>query len=243
VSILRPAQSGHRATALRTLAEAIIRIDLRHHIRVAIDGPDAAGKTTLGDELAALIQATGRPVIRASVDGFHRPRVARLTRGTESPEGYYRDSFDYPALHEVLLTPLGPGGHRRYRRAVFDHPTDSPLPYATEYAPHDAVLLFDGVFLLRPELIDAWDFRIFVTVPFEETVRRAVLRDRDLFGSEAIVRQRYAERYLPGQRIYLEEVRPESLADVMVDNADPQAPQLRWASAADHRRRGEKASR
>lgn len=42
--------------------------------------------------------------------------------------------------------------------------------------------MFDGVFLLRRELIDAWDFSVFVAVPFAETQRRAAARDLALFG-------------------------------------------------------------
>jgi hypothetical protein len=33
-----------------------------------------------------------------------------------------------------------------------------------------AVLVFDGVFLLRPQLNDAWDLRIFLEVDFQETL-------------------------------------------------------------------------
>jgi uridine kinase len=44
------------------------------------------------------------------------------------------------------------------------------------------VLLFDGVFLLRPELNDLWDFRVFVEVDAEEALRRAVVRDEELFA-------------------------------------------------------------
>jgi uridine kinase len=44
----------------------------------------------------------------------------------------------------------------------------------------DAILLFDGVFLLRPELVDAWDFRVFITVASEEIIRRARIRDAEL---------------------------------------------------------------
>jgi uridine kinase len=36
-------------------------------------------------------------------------------------------------------------------------------------APPDAVPVFDGVFLLRPQLNDAWDLRIFLQVDFQET--------------------------------------------------------------------------
>ena len=58
------------------------------------------------------------------------------------------------------------------------------------------------------------------------TVRRAEQRDCDLFGSPEAIRQRYAGRYVPGQRIYLAEVEPERRASVVVDNEDPCAPRI-----------------
>jgi len=63
-------------------------------LRVGIDGVDGAGKTTFADELAAALAPFGRPVIRAGVDGFHHPRAVRYRRGRESPEGFFRDSYD-----------------------------------------------------------------------------------------------------------------------------------------------------
>ena len=42
----------------------------RYHPRVAIDGVDGAGKTTLPDELAPVIEGAGRGVVRASIDGL-----------------------------------------------------------------------------------------------------------------------------------------------------------------------------
>lgn len=195
-----------------------------HPLRVAIDGIDAAGKTTLADELAPLIEAQGRPVIRASLDGFHQPRSARYRRGADSPEGYYEDSFDYDALRAVLLDPLGPHGNERYRRAIFDFRSDIPLSVAEEKAPANAVLLFDGVFLLRPELINRWDYRILVAVTIEEALKRALQRDLPLFGSVEAIRMRYLQRYFPAQRIYYQVARPEEQADVIVDNNDPDYP-------------------
>jgi uridine kinase len=64
-------------------------------LRVAVDGPDTAGKTTLAGELAEGI-AGRREVIRAGIDAFHRPRADRYQRGSLSPEGTYHDSFDFP---------------------------------------------------------------------------------------------------------------------------------------------------
>lgn len=221
-----------RSRCLESLARLILRVDRSHPVRVAIDGPDAAGKTTLADELAALIERSGRPVIRASLDGFHRPRVKRMVRGPESPEGYFLDSFDYPALRAALLDPLGPGGSLEFRRRVFDFRTDEPAAAPTEVAPANAVLVFDGVFLLRRELIDLWDFSIFVAVPFSETQRRAAARDVALFGSEEAVLHRYAVRYVPGQQLYYGQAHPQEKTDVLVDNEDPDRPRLRLVSIA-----------
>ena len=101
-----------RAALLARLAGLITVSDACRPTRVAIDGPDAAGKTTLADELARELHALGKDVIRASIDGFHRPRKHRYRRGRLSARGYLEDSFDLDALRTALLEPLGPGGDR-----------------------------------------------------------------------------------------------------------------------------------
>lgn len=195
-------------------------------MRVAIDGVDAAGKTTLADELAHLVEGLGRPVIRASVDGFHNPAALRRKRGVLSPEGYFEDSFDYDALLSALLLPLGPGGSREFRRAVFDFRTDQRVDAAVEHAALNSILPLDGVFLLRPGLREHFDLSIFVRVDFPVAVQRAEHRDTSLFGSIDEVHRRYRERYVPGQRLYLERVEPERWATMVVDNNDPLRPRI-----------------
>jgi uridine kinase len=109
---------------VEALIEVIASRRTRRPLLVAVDGPDAAGKTTLADELAEHLRGRREEVIRVGIDGFHRPRTVRLRRGSLSPEGYYHDSFDYDAVRRVVLGPLGPGGDRRYRTGVFDYRTD-----------------------------------------------------------------------------------------------------------------------
>jgi len=133
-----PTSSSPRAAALAALADRILVVRRAHPLRVAVDGVDAAGKTVLAGELAAALAARGRPVIHASIDGFHRPRAERLRRGADSPEGFYLDSFDHAKAVELLLEPLGPGGSRRFRRAAFDSRTDAPVEAPLEEAPADA---------------------------------------------------------------------------------------------------------
>lgn len=211
---------------LDRLAWLIDAIGRSRPSRVAVDGPDAAGKTTLADELGSELRTRGRHVIRASIDGFHRPQTERHRRGKDSPRGYFEDSFDVPAFRSALLDPLGPGGHRRYARALFDVRRDEPLAPALEVAPPDAVLVVDGVFLLRPELVGSWELRIFLSVGPDEMLRRALARDVALFGSRTEVERRYRRRYIPGQEIYFAECRPAEAADVVVVNDDPARPVL-----------------
>jgi uridine kinase len=220
-----------RVQVLECLASRVSAIRLAHPTRVAIDGIDASGKTHLAKELAALLVAQGRKVITASLDGFHHPRQIRYRLGSLSPEGYYQDSFDYDALLSELLLPLGPGGNRRCRTRIHDIQTESPVQERYMQVPADAILLVDGIFLLRPELIDIWDFRIFVNIDFDTSLQRAMQRDLRILGSVESVRQRYLERYIPAQRLYLESVNPQTLAHVVVDNRLPLNPQMSFPTS------------
>ncbi|MEU4397563.1 uridylate kinase [Micromonospora orduensis] len=212
-------EHGTRDEMLRRLAEAVGSVAVAHPTRVAVDGPPATGKTTLADELAVVLRGQGRAVIRATVDDFLFPRARRYPRGEYSAEGCYHDTHDRDALKRVLLDPLGPGGDRRFQPAVYDHTADAVLSPPVTTAPADAVLLLDGVFLLRPELIDRWDLRIFVSTTLERTVERAVVRER-----RADVERRWRERYIPSQQLYVATARPTEHADIVVHNDEPRRP-------------------
>lgn len=213
-----------RSQILKTIVEELKNIPCSHPFRVAIDGVDCSGKTTLANELADSLSAFPRFLIRASMDGFHQPREFRYRRGALSPEGYYEDSFNYHALRDYLLSPLGSGGSLQYRKSVFDFRRDSTIGEEVLLAPKNAILLLDGVFLLRPELNDLWDFRIFVDASFEITFSRAKVRDLSLFDTVEEIEKRYLERYIPGQKIYLERVNPKKKAQLVIDNNDPASP-------------------
>jgi uridine kinase len=200
------------------ISEIITHIQPSHPVRVAIDGIDGVGKTTLADELVTPIRLRGREVIRGSVDSFHNPRALRYRRGRWSAVGYFNDSFNYDALIECLLAPLGPGGDRQYRTTAFDYREDCPVVSPLRRAAEDAVLVFDGVFLLRPQLIGFWDLTIYLEATFENARRRCAERDGDAYSEE------WEARYIEGQRLYLKDCRPATTADIVVDFNDPDHP-------------------
>lgn len=190
--------------------------------RVAVDGVDGAGKTVFADELADVLRAAGRPVVRVSVDDFHHVRAVRYRRGRTSPEGFFLDSYDYARFRADVLDPFAPGGDRRHRTRAHDLATDALLDPPWERAPDDAVLLVDGIFLHRDELAAAWDVSVFLDVPFAVTAARMAARD----GSHPDPEHPSTARYVLAQRRYLRTCRPRERATVVVDNTDPAAPYL-----------------
>jgi uridine kinase len=215
-----------REEVLQYLATRLAAVSIGRPVRIAIDGRSASGKTTLADELATLLRDRGRPVIRTSIDGFHRPRAERYARGRNSAEGYYHDARDLDAVTALLLAPLGPGGDRLYRTSSFDLETDAPTTQAPLLADADAMVLVDGTFLQRPELRGGWDLAIFVKTSEQTAQTRGVVRDSALPGGDSAARQLYVQRYGPAYDLYDAACSPEAIADVLIVNEDFQSPAL-----------------
>jgi len=205
------------------LARLIDSLDDR--ATVAFDGPDAAGKTFVADAVAARVR---RPTVRASIDGFHKPREVRLRHGVSAPDSYYNDGFDYRALQARLLLPFRSGADS-VDVAIYDYRRDVADIAVRRGLPAGAVLLCDGVFLLRHELRDQWTLRVYLDVTPETTLRRVVLRDAGLFGSAVAVVDRYKVRYLPAQDLYAADANPRANAHIVIDNNDFENPRaISW---------------
>ncbi|RJL33604.1 uridine kinase [Bailinhaonella thermotolerans] len=212
----RPAPaSPERTRLIGELAGRILALG-GERLRVGVDGPTAAGKTSFGHELAEHVAGAGRPVLRATLDDFKRPWRDRHLYDRESAEGYYRNAFDYEAVRALLLEPCGPGGSGRAALCAIDPLTQADHSAVVTTAEPDAVLIVDGVFAFRPEINEYWDFRVRLEVSPDTTLRRGAGRDRDWAGAEAEALHR--DRYLPADRLYAAEVDPRGLADVVIDN-------------------------
>lgn len=218
----RTVMMKQRQTVIRKIAEAILAVPTDFITRVGIDGFDGAGKTWFADELGKALEAAGASVIRASVDGFHNPTAVRYRRGRLSPEGFYQDSYDYATLKRVLLDPLNPGGSGRYISAVFDHTTNSPVTRWEKRATAGDVLIFDGIFLHRPELRSYWDLSIFLDVSVENSIAR--LGERD--GGSTDPGDPRNRRYIEGQKLYVRECLPAEAATIAVDNNELSLPKI-----------------
>lgn len=149
----------------------------KDRILVAIDGRCASGKTTLAGELSAVLHC---PLIHAD-DFFLRPEQRTPERLAEPGGNMDRERF----MEEVLL-PLKAGqsfSYRPFRCSTMS--LGEPVPVSP--AP---VTVIEGSYCCHPDLWDAYDLRLFLTVEPEEQLRRLLAREGegklDVFKSKWI---------------------------------------------------------
>jgi uridine kinase len=186
---------------------------------VGISGIDCAGKSTLARRLADELRAAGEDVVLIGGDDFNRPHSERSIFPAEEPDF----GFDYGQLIRELLAPARAGGWVEARLRVKDWPRDAWDERTFVIEPGSIVLL-EGVFLFTPALLPLLDLKVWLEIPFDRALERAVVRDADAMGGEDGVRERYATRYFPGQRLHLERDRPKDRADVVVSAGAPTPP-------------------
>ena len=219
-----------RSALIAELADTILaRKHAARPLRVAIDGRCAAGKTLLADELAARIaaQQPELQVLRPSVDGFHHLRERRYAQGEFSAQGYYDDAYDYAAIVELLLKPLSRNAFPVHCRQVSsDVRRNMSVDAPPVLVGADAVLLFEGIFVLRDAINAYWDLRILVDVDAATSIERAVERDAGESGLRDVIEKKYRLRYEPAWQIYVKQEKPSAKADVIVNNGDLQNPTL-----------------
>ncbi|WP_144510803.1 zeta toxin family protein [Bacillus sp. FJAT-22090] len=207
-----------REELISTLASSILKLKTNHPIRVGISGITASGKTTLANELTKELQSMKKNVIRTSIDNFHHPKNHRYRQGKESAIGYYEDAHDYDSFKEKLLIPLGPEGDLQFQRSSLDLERDEYVQPKLQLAPKDMILIVDGTFLFKKDLIDLYDYKIFVKTDFELARTRGAKREEKNFGGYEIAQDMFKNRYHAACKLYLEQHLPELHADVVVLN-------------------------
>ena len=143
-----------------------------------------------------------------------------------SGAGYYRNAFDTDAIRTLLLAPGGPDGDGAVALCSIDPLTQIDHSASTTAMPSDGVLIVDGVFACRPEIDALWELRIWVDIAPEISIRRGIARDSEMEGGADAAATLHRDRYLAAETVYLEEVDPLSIVDVIVDNTDFDRPRL-----------------
>ncbi|MBO5727457.1 MAG: hypothetical protein J6R39_02370 [Oscillospiraceae bacterium] len=167
-------------------------------LRVAIDGPCASGKSTLGKALADIYHC---PLVHMD-DFFLRPEQ-RTPQRLEQPGG----NVDYERFAAEVLAPMVAGEDFSYRpwncqRQAFDAPVAVPAAPLT---------VVEGSYCLREDLRDAYALRIWAHADWDS--RRARLLARDGEGCLA----RFEQLWIPLEERYFDAMQVASCCHLSLD--------------------------
>ncbi len=190
---------------------------------VGINGIDCAGKTSFAASFEQLLVSHRYKTQAIALDDFHNPQTYRY-EGDDQADNYYKRSFAIETIINELLLPIHQGGSFTTELTLLDLNTDSYDTTKRFSFDPATIVIFEGVFLFRKELALYIDFKIFLSISFDESKKRALLRDTHL-GREVL--KRYDEKYLPAQQKYLSEYPPAGVADLIIDNRDWECPWVR----------------
>ena len=154
---------------------------------VGIDGKGAAGKTTLATAVAAVLP--GAVVVH--VDDFARRSVPT----------WERDRF----VAQVLV-PLQAARPARYERWDWDR--DARAGWSE--VPVGVPVVVEGVSSTDVRLGVPWDVTLWVDVPYEVRLARALGRDGET------MREQWVERWMPEEDAYEAAQRPQDRVDAVV---------------------------
>lgn len=161
-----------QAEVLSDLARRLESINLKHPLRVGIDGiGDQPRRLSAG--LAAYLRQGDKPVVEIDSDGFHNPQIRT---GTRLGAWLLRRS--------VQLSGLGMRracAARSRRKPTYRH-RDPRLELrrdrrGADNVEHDAIVLFDCTFLQRGRLRQYWDEVIYLKADPAVARRRGIARD------------------------------------------------------------------
>lgn len=173
---------------------------------VAIDGLSGAGKTTLVNLLKDSLE---KPVI-IHIDDHIVERSKRYDTGQEQWFEYYQLQWDTNYLKEHLYQKLKQSAS--CLTLPFYLKDEDTHSNQTMHLSPNSIIIIEGIFLLREEWKDFYDYIIFLDCPKEIRYERVLQRDTYIRDLEERVKK-YNKRYWVAEEYYLNTRKPLELAN------------------------------
>ena len=183
-------------------------------VLIGIDGLGGAGKSTISGLLEDYFRSKNYPVFVLHVDDFIHPRAVRYNPDVVEWECYYHLQWRYDYLIQNVMKPLRNGQVFNRQIEFYDKENDSYFSRQVTI-PVGSIVILEGIFLQREELLGMFDYRIYLDISEETRLQRVLKRD-GYIGSQQQIRHKYENRYFPAERIYIRDCNPAAKADYVI---------------------------
>lgn len=188
---------------MQAILDSIQKLTQPEHrpLIIAISGFGGSGKSTLANKLKLLLKDTET----VTIDSFS----IHEWRRSADWDNYDRDRF----MQEILK----PARTNRFPLVYADIPWPGYVENAAAQAPQSAYLIVEGCSIFHPDLIEFYDFKIWMNCQLEEATSRAIWRDRHIRKDEQD--DLWLNIWMPNDRDFFYKYRPDKVADATINIA------------------------
>ncbi len=173
---------------------------------VGVDGAGGAGKSTFARLLKAAFASLADDTMIVHMDDFFFP----TSRQNElAADGFVDGTIDWKRLLEQVLVPIKEERPGRYQR--YDWPSRTLQEW--HIVGVGGIVIVEGIRALRRELAPIYDQGVWITCPRSVRLDRGIARD----GEKA--RRRWELDWMPAEDRYIEQHRPQDVAELVVDGS------------------------
>lgn len=188
-------------------------------LRICVTGIQGTGKTVFCQQWTQDLQGSGLDALHLSIDAFHNTREIRYRQGRDSAKGYYEDAYNEKAFVEKVLN-ASQNEPPQVTMSVYDQLTDEHLNLLPVTISPQTIIVVDGSYLLKEIYRRHWDLKIYLKTDFQTAQNRGTARDAAALGGIEAAIDKYIKRYHLASQMYLEEIDPISIADIVIETTD-----------------------
>ena len=177
---------------------------IKTSVKIGINGLDCSGKTYFSKSLKNYFTDMGVSSVVVDIDTFNLKDIEDQTYESVSKkqftnkdlEMYYSQIIDFNLARKKIL----------------------------ELIDNYSIIIIEGIFIYKKEFVDLFNIKIFLETSYQIAIKRFQLRQKRNNDTRSM--EIFKEIWEPSHFLYLKEIDPKNLVDLVINNDDYSHPHI-----------------